>query len=1189
MLNEIITILLVEDNSTDALFVQTLLKNVEAFQFKLIKVATLTGALSCLTAQTSISVILLDLSLPEAQALDTLTQVLQVSPAVPIVVISELCEEEIALQALQKGAQDYLIKDQIDGQLLVRSLRYAIERQRLQQRLRQTKAELRQRVEREALVNRITLALNSELEPQRVLDEIVRQLAVPMNCDCCMVVRTLADVDQVNVEAEYWLNFATGVKLQKLIPLSTEWNKVREILQRNQPVAIASVARMRQYHSFDEQGIAKLEYQIPENELPLSPVFQFLPALQQPIAILLAPIMVREQYYGHLLVGYLQPRTPFSAGEVNLLQQLASQTALVLQNALQLEHLEQLVHKRTEQLAQEKKLLEVILDSIQEGICVMQADGEVVLTNPAEQQIWGMESETVTKSWHDKLERWQIVDHDGAVKQVEALPINRTRRGEVVRDYELVIGGLNGEPKWISVNGATVCDKTGKIQLAINTTRDITARKQAEDALMKHDRLLGGVAAAMRQLLITTDYEAAVARSLTVLSVAANVDRVYIFKNHLNQDTGEKLTSQRFECVRNQVATEVPKLTNLSYDFGLSRWYESLAAGRAIKGALSDFPPIEQEILQQANIGSILVVPVMTEGTFWGFIGFADNYCDSAQASTNRYWTDYEESLLALTASSIGGMVVRQQTEKALRESEAKFRTLYESISTAVILLDEQGIFDANSAALQLFGCTEEQLCGIIIEPAITPSKKPAHPLGFMPPEQPNGQDSYIIADQYMAMAIAQGSCRFDWIYQKCNGEDFPAEVTLTSIQLGNRQVLQAAIYDLATRKATETQLLQAKEAAEAGSRAKSEFLATMSHELRTPLNAVLGLSQLMAQEIFGSLNKKQKEYVTCIQSSGEHLLSLINDILDLSKVEAGKEQLCFVPLDIAEICNYCLAMVREQAYEQRLKLTLDIDEQAKICIADERRCKQMLLNLLSNAVKFTLVGEVKLIVRQLPDGTSFTVQDTGIGIEKEKLPLLFEPFRQLDSGLNRQFSGTGLGLALTRSLANLHCGDVTVESILGEGSRFTLFLPDCPQDELFSPSSPQLAECEGQCCPLGANRRILLVENDQRSTLLLRDYLQVIGHRVEHKSDSNDFLDSVRAFMPHLILMDVQLKGDLTGLDLLALLRQEAEMKTIKVVMVTAMAMVGDRERCMIAGADDYLSKPIGIAQLEAILLQYL
>jgi CheY-like chemotaxis protein len=345
-----------------------------------------------------------------------------------------------------------------------------------------------------------------------------------------------------------------------------------------------------------------------------------------------------------------------------------------------------------------------------------------------------------------------------------------------------------------------------------------------------------------------------------------------------------------------------------------------------------------------------------------------------------------------------------------------------------------------------------------------------------------------------------------------------------------------------------------------------------------------------MGQEIFGTLNEKQKEYVNCIQSSGEHLLSLINDILDLSKVEAGKEQLCFVPLDIQDVCEYCLAMVREQAHDRGLELNLDIEPQAKICIADERRCKQMLLNLLSNAVKFTLAGKVSLIVRKLPEGICFTVEDTGIGIAAEKLPLLFEPFRQLDSGLNRQFAGTGLGLALTRSLARLHGGNVTVKSTLGQGSQFTLCLPDWSSEELFLPSSSQEAGIyEGQSCPLGANSRILLVENDERSALLLKDYLQVIGHRVEHLTDSTNFLDSVRHFKPDLILMDVQLQGQYTGFDLLAALHREPDTKHLKVVMVTAMAMAGDRERCLEAGADEYLSKPIGIAQLEAILMRYL
>jgi CheY-like chemotaxis protein len=267
-----------------------------------------------------------------------------------------------------------------------------------------------------------------------------------------------------------------------------------------------------------------------------------------------------------------------------------------------------------------------------------------------------------------------------------------------------------------------------------------------------------------------------------------------------------------------------------------------------------------------------------------------------------------------------------------------------------------------------------------------------------------------------------------------------------------------------------------------------------------------------------------------------------------------------------------------------------------------------MLLNLLSNAVKFTLTGEISLIVRKLPKEMSFTVLDTGIGIASEKLPLLFQPFRQLDSGLNRQFPGTGLGLALTRSLARLHGGDVTVKSTLGQGSQFTLCLPDCPSEELLLASSSQeVGKMGEQSCRLRSQSRILLVEHDERSAMVLKDYLQVIGHAVEHLTSGKDFLDVVRSFKPNLILMDAQLPDACTGFDLLAALRREPDIKTLKVVLLTTAVAIangsqcdsmGSRvsateeysvQHCLEVGADDYLSKPIGIAQLEAILMRYL
>lgn len=382
-------------------------------------------------------------------------------------------------------------------------------------------------------------------------------------------------------------------------------------------------------------------------------------------------------------------------------------------------------------------------------------------------------------------------------------------------------------------------------------------------------------------------------------------------------------------------------------------------------------------------------------------------------------------------------------------------------------------------------------------------------------------------------------------------------------------------------------ELEQEKRISEAASRAKSEFLATMSHELRTPLNAILGLSQILQQEIFGSLSPKQLDYIHHIHSSGEHLLMLINDILDLAKVEAGRETLSLVSLVIPDLCNYCLALVRQQANEQGLQLLSEIDPAAQVCIADERRVKQMLLNLLSNAIKFTPDGIVSLVVKKEPDGISFSVIDTGIGIPAEKLSLLFQPFSQLDSRLSRRYPGTGLGLALSRKLAHLHGGTITVESTVNQGSRFVLYLPDSPVDGSRA-AIDGLSPCDRSTLAHPSIGRILLVEDDLCSATLLQDYLRAVGHQVEHLSDGVNFLKRVRAFNPHLILLDVQLSQDVTGLDLLQNLRSQPDLQDLTVVMVTAMAMAGDREKFLQAGATNYLSKPLDIVQLESLLMKY-
>ena len=249
-----------------------------------------------------------------------------------------------------------------------------------------------------------------------------------------------------------------------------------------------------------------------------------------------------------------------------------------------------------------------------------------------------------------------------------------------------------------------------------------------------------------------------------------------------------------------------------------------------------------------------------------------------------------------------------------------------------------------------------------------------------------------------------------------------------------------------------------------------------------------------------------------------------------------------------------------------------------------------MLLNLLTNAIKFTSVGTVSLQVMKISEGIAFQVYDTGVGIKPDQFKYLFEPFKQLDSRLNRQYEGTGLGLALTRKLARLHDGDVTVESTSGKGSRFTLFLPDREFDEEdeIEKLSAKFNDTNNTISKDSLiNKRILLVEDDTHTGTLLQDYLQTIGYQVEWIVDGKEFLEKVRIFQPNLILLDIQL-GDFSGWDLLTSLRETSDLEDKLVVVMTPSPDDDVKDEYIQAGANDFMSKPIGIVKLELILMRY-
>ena len=377
-------------------------------------------------------------------------------------------------------------------------------------------------------------------------------------------------------------------------------------------------------------------------------------------------------------------------------------------------------------------------------------------------------------------------------------------------------------------------------------------------------------------------------------------------------------------------------------------------------------------------------------------------------------------------------------------------------------------------------------------------------------------------------------------------------------------------------------QLERQSAALEVASRHKSEFLASMSHELRTPLNAIIGFSEVLLERMFGELNERQDDYLRDIWSSGKHLLELLNDILDLSKIEAGQMVLNRSEFAVRECLEYCVSMVRERAVKQRIFLSLEVDPQVGMLDADRLRIRQVVLNLLSNAVKFTPEGGHVGVRASIRDQDLVVeVVDTGPGVAVEDRQRIFDSFQQ-GARHPEQTEGTGLGLTLSKRILELHGGRIWVESEMGEGSTFGFALP-AGSGELAFTSVPQVGLDSGFPAELasGPGPTVVVVEDDRRSFDLLRVYLEAAGARVVSARDGEEGLDTVRRLSPAGVVLDILLPG-IDGWEVLAQLKADPETAAIPVIVVS---MLDERGRGFSLGAAEYLVKPVGKDPLLAAL----
>jgi PAS domain S-box-containing protein len=530
----------------------------------------------------------------------------------------------------------------------------------------------------------------------------------------------------------------------------------------------------------------------------------------------------------------------------------------------------------------------------------------------------------------------------------------------------------------------------------------------------------------------------------------------------------------------------------------------------------------------------------------------------------------------------------RRKLDQRLRDQHFYTRSLIESNIDALMTTDPRGIItDVNKQTEALTGCTRDELIGAPFKNYFTDPGR---------------------AEAGINRVLNEGKVtNYELTARARDGTLTVVSYNATTFHDRDRslQGVVAAARDVTELKRFEQTLRQKNVELEDASRMKSEFLANMSHELRTPLNAIIGFSEVLRDGLIGGMTDQQRGFIGDIFSSGKHLLSLINDILDLSKVEAGKMTLDLEPVLVASLFSNSLSIVREKAATRRIRLDLDAAEELGSIQADARKVKQIVYNLLSNAVKFTPEGGlVTLHASRVPRaevgqlrgawmGRNFqltesdfgefleiSVTDSGIGVSPEGLERLFTPFSQIDSGLARKFEGTGLGLAMVKLLAELHGGTVAVESAVGKGSIFTVWLPLRATERLaLTPAkTPPAQRVETR----GAVRTALVVEDDFKSAELIRVQLEAEGFVVLHSTSAETALALAVQQPLSLITLDIMLPN-MEGWEFFSRLKQVPDLGRVPVVIISSVA---EADKGFSLGAAAVLQKPISRQELREALV---
>ncbi|GGD16461.1 hypothetical protein GCM10011343_04200 [Flavobacterium orientale] len=693
-------------------------------------------------------------------------------------------------------------------------------------------------------------------------------------------------------------------------------------------------------------------------------------------------------------------------------------------------------------------------------------------------------------------------------------------------------------------------------------------RKEIEFNLKYKSEFLTVVSKISEKILISKNIYNEFDDIFEAIGKVTNIDRIYYFEN--NETT--RTTNQKFEWVNENIAPQIgnQNLQNVPYELVLDI-IVPLKAKKLYKKLVKDIYECDyKELLKSQDILSVLIIPLQVQNKTIGFIGFDD-------CTTERVWSDDEISILQTLVNYISSSIERMQNEAIIHESQERFRLLAENIPGTVYLSknDEKWTkLYINDEVKNLTGYSKEEFL--------------SNEILFINLIHPDDRVK-VIYDQKRALEKGQ-KIHQEYRIIKKNGEIAWVEEFGDIVKKGDEiDFIEGIFIDITEQKLKEDAIKE-KEMAIAANKAKSEFLANMSHEIRTPLNGIIGFTELL---MHSELNKRQNKYMKTVSQSAKSLMGLINDILDFSKIESGNLELNVEEVKLSDLTNEVIDTVKYEAIQKKLDVDLHLNADVPIRIwIDPIRIKQVLINLLGNAVKFTATGKIKLKITTLnkidthQSVVRFSVIDTGIGIKEENQAKIFEAFSQEDSSTTRQFGGTGLGLSISNKILALMNSKLQLTSLPNQGSTFFFDLVVQSSSKDNPDINFRIVEGEEIIFVSDKDANVLIVEDNNINALLAKTLIKKIipNSKIHVASNGIEAIENCQNNTFDIIFMDIQMPV-MNGYEATMEIRKIENYQSVPIIALTAGTVIGEKEKCLEMGMNDYLSKPIIKGSLEHII----